>query len=337
MRIVLDLRAGGWLGGRYYLQNLALALASLPAHERPTVFGLGPADEASEFNGLLERVTSPPPEADVIFPNWNMPLRSRIAQVHWIPDMQHRRMRGTFSAMERLKREYAFLRFALPARRIVVSSETVRRDAARAYPLIHGKLRVLKFRSCVPMSTLRASLGDTLALYGLEPGYVFLPNQFWKHKNHQVAFAAAERFKETLVCSGATHDSRDPQYFERVTSKIPPNVRIVGVVPRADYLQLVRGASVVLQPSRFEGWSSTVEDARAFGKPVVLSDIAVLREQAPENAWFFPPDDPDALVSAVDEAIASTATAEDAALMIQANRIAEYGRAFVALVREATG
>lgn len=337
MKIALDLRAGGWLGGRYYLQNLALALAQLPEDERPELVGVAPADEDDEFAGLLEPARELPADADLVFPNWNVAPRGPVTQLHWIPDLQHRRLRGTFSAVERLKREVAFVRFALPARRIVVSSDAVRRDAARAYPPFARKLRVLRFTTVVPEPVAAADPQEVLARYELEPGYLLLANQFWQHKNHAVAFAAARELGRTLVCTGATTDHRRPGYFAELTRDLPPSVRILGVVPRVDYLQLVRGADALVQPSLFEGWSSIVEDGRAFGKPIALSDIAVHREQDPPGGRFFDPHDPASLAAAVQQALAVDAPAERDALALQSERVVAYARAFVALAGEARG
>ena len=335
MKVALDLRAGGWLGGRYYLQNLVLALARLPDGERPELVGVAPGGEDAEFGGLLEPAAELPPDADLVFPNWNVPPRAGPAQLHWIPDLQHRRLRGTFSAVERLKREVAFIRFALPARRIVVSSDAVRRDAAQAYPPFARKLRVLRFTTVMPDRLVGSDPAATLARYELDHGYLFLPNQFWQHKNHAVAFAAARDLGRTLVCTGATADHRRPDYFAALTRDLPPNVRILGVVPREDYLQLVRGAAALVQPSLFEGWSSIVEDARAFGKPIALSDIAVHREQDPARGQFFDPHDPASLRSAVERALSATPPDEAEALAVQAERVAAYARAFVGLAAEA--
>jgi len=335
VKVALDLRAGGWLGGRYYLHNLALALAQLPEAERPRLVGIAPGDEAEEFAGLLTPVPELPPDADIVFPNWNVPPRTAATQLHWIPDLQHRRLRGTFSRTERLKRELAFVRFSVPARRIVVSSESVRRDAARAYPPFARKLHVLRFATVVPPELRASDPTESLARYGLEPGYLLLPNQFWKHKNHGVAFAAAGELGRVLVCTGSTDDHRDPGYFARLTRDLPESVRILGVVPRDDYLQLLRGAAAVIQPSLFEGWSSIVEDARAFGKPIALSDIAVHREQSPPGGHFFPAGDPAALAGAVESAVGEGSVAEPDAFVAQRERALSYARTFVALVAEA--
>jgi glycosyltransferase involved in cell wall biosynthesis len=312
VKVVLDLRAGSWLGGRYYLQNLALALHSLPPDERPELVALTGGDDADDVAGVADAAAELPEDADIVFPNWELRGRTAAAQLHWIPDLQHRRLPGNFSRNERLKRNVAFVRFAVRARRVVVSSEVVRRQAARAYPPFARKLRVLHFTTVVPPAAVAADPCEILARYELPERFLLLPNQFWAHKNHEVAFAAMAQIDVPLICTGATEDRRRPEYFTRLLESLEAGgardrVRILGVVPRGDYLQLVRAAAVVVQPSLFEGWSSVVEDARAFGKPIALSDIPVHREQDPAGARYFAPADPRQLAAAIADALAAPA------------------------------
>ncbi len=53
----------------------------------------------------------------------------------------------------------------------------------------------------------------------------------------------------------------------------------------------MRRAAAIIQPSYFEGWSMLVEDCRALGKQIILSDIPIHREQSPPDATFFNPND----------------------------------------------
>ena len=53
----------------------------------------------------------------------------------------------------------------------------------------------------------------------------------------------------------------------------------------------------LINPSRFEGWSTTVEEAKSFGVPMILSDIDVHREQTGGVARYFGTDDPEALAN----------------------------------------
>jgi hypothetical protein len=51
----------------------------------------------------------------------------------------------------------------------------------------------------------------------------------------------------------------------------------------------------IINPSYFEGWSTTVEEAKILDLKILLSDISVHREQNPEKAEYFSPDDPQKL------------------------------------------
>jgi hypothetical protein len=54
----------------------------------------------------------------------------------------------------------------------------------------------------------------------------------------------------------------------------------------------MKNSLAIIQPSLFEGWSTVVEDAKALNKWILLSDIAVHREQIKENVDFFNPKKP---------------------------------------------
>ena len=44
-----------------------------------------------------------------------------------------------------------------------------------------------------------------------------------------------------------------------------------------------------INPSKFEGRSSTVEQAKSMGKKIILSNINIHKEQKPRNANYFDP------------------------------------------------
>lgn len=65
----------------------------------------------------------------------------------------------------------------------------------------------------------------------------------------------------------------------------------------------VASADVIVQPSRWEGWGMTVSEALVLNKPVVVSDLPVLREQVfqGKNGFLCPLDDDEAFVKAIEE------------------------------------
>ncbi|MEQ1667697.1 MAG: glycosyltransferase, partial [Sulfuriferula sp.] len=145
------------------------------------------------------------------------------------------------------------------------------------------------------------------AKYKFDGKYLLLPNQFWKHKNHQVVIEAlgllvAEGKKVLVLSTGNTEDYRHPKYFELLMARakklnVSESFYPLGLVPANDLTALMLHSSAIINPSFFEGWSTTIEEAKSLGKPVVLSDIPVHHEQNPSLANFFLPNDANELAT----------------------------------------
>jgi glycosyltransferase involved in cell wall biosynthesis len=96
----------------------------------------------------------------------------------------------------------------------------------------------------------------------------------------------------------------------------------------------------LINPSLFEGWSTTVEEAKSLGKRIILSNIRVHLEQNPPGGLFFDPNDPNDLSIRLAEAWIWPA-GHDSNLMVQAQnhlqaRIESFGREYVQIIQEAT-
>ena len=120
------------------------------------------------------------------------------------------------------------------------------------------------------------------------------------------------------------------------------NFLLLGWVPYAHLFQLMRQSVAVLQPSRFEGWSTTVEEAKSLGKQVLVSDIAVHREQAPARARYFAVDDASALAAQLAEAWSSHDAAADARAAAEADaalpaRTRAFAETYESIVLDAVG
>ncbi|MGO7565077.1 glycosyltransferase, partial [Rhizobium johnstonii] len=72
-----------------------------------------------------------------------------------------------------------------------------------------------------------------------------------------------------------------------------------GETGTGDLAPLATASMDLLNPSLFEGWSTTVEEALSWGVPLILSDLEVNREQAGEAAVFFDSHDAQALADAL--------------------------------------
>ena len=316
-------------GGRFTAGVLNRVPTSLARGDPP--FGLGRAALSAAV--------------DVLFPTLKTP-RPHPTLLPWIYDLQHLDEPQFFTAPERWLRTHAFRGAARSAWIIVASSETMANRFVTQFPEAAGKVRVLRFTTVPDEDWLAPDPAYVLERYGLPPDFLLLPGQFWTHKDHLTAFAALGRLREmgrraVLVCTGSTDDYRSPGHIRLIRRylaehRLEDDVRILGVVPRSDYVQLVRAATLIIQPSRYEGWSSVVEDARALGKRIVLSDIAVHLEQAPPGGLYFGTGDATAFAGRIVEGLElPLPTDERTAMTDQAERINAYARTFTQIAREA--
>jgi glycosyltransferase involved in cell wall biosynthesis len=325
-----------WAGGYNYQSNLFAALARFrPGEFAPIVFAGNGADEnelagpaaipgvevirSGAFDGQaglakalalgLDGAAAESFQAHRVdavvesarFFGWRLPLPS----VAWIPDLQHRSLPHLFTRAGRWRRETGFRVQIASGRTIMLSSESALRDFRTYYPRARNRVCVVRFATQPPDALLDTDPSAVIATYGLPEGYFYLPNQFYRHKNHQLVVEALtilrDRGVDVVVCaSGSTEDPREPGHFEQVAAEVrrrglEAQFRHVGIIPLSHVYALLRASTAMVNPSRFEGWSTTVEEAKSFGTPMILSDIGVHREQTAGTARYFGVDDPAAL------------------------------------------
>ena len=244
-------------------------------------------------------------EIDVYYPAIFRAMSSPKA-IAWIPDFQHCLWPQFFPAHEREIREREALAMLSQASLLVFSSRTVQADFQRFFPGQSIPTAVLPFYSLPEPHWFSGDPQQTAANYALPEKFFICCNQFWLHKNHKLLGDALAWVKRTqgeriaLVCTGSDADYRSASYpslLGRYWQSLGIDDQIVrlGMIPRSDQLQLIRRSLAVIQPSLAEGWSTVVEDARALGKPLYLSEIPVHREQAPPGSRLFSPWDAPAL------------------------------------------
>lgn len=277
--------------------------------------------------------------------------RSPVRTMSWIPDFQEIHLPHLFPQDDIARRAADHATFVRDAVRVILSSEDARRDLLAIHPQAAAKARVLHFVSGVGKvaPTDAATLRDR---YDLPDRFFHVPNQLWAHKNHglileALALLARRGIAATVIATGATEDYRDPGFASRFQERIAimglaPRFRLAGLVPFADVAGLLRHSVAVINPSLFEGWSTTVEEAKSLGKRVLLSDIAVHREQAPARGRFFATDDAAALADAMADTLAGYDPAEERRAAERAaadlpGRMQAFARAFEELALEAAG
>ena len=235
-----------------------------------------------------------------------------IPTLGWVPDLQHRHLPDLFDRRTWLFREARYRLLSRFATRILVQSQAGNADLLELAPDAAGKVDVLPFViTPVPRERQpdRAELDER---YALPDRYLHLPNQFWVHKNHRLVIEALRLLRGRapgvqVVATGVTRDRRRPAHFPELMARVRAagvsgSFRVLGVVPYEHVTALIREAVALVNPSLFEGWSTTVEEAKSLGKRVLLSDIPVHREQDPPGGEFFDPADPEQLAEVMWEA-----------------------------------
>lgn len=223
--------------------------------------------------------------------------RSTVPSITWIPDFQELSFPEFFSADECAARHRNLVKSCRHASRVLLSSNAALSDLRNSGLGNGAETAVLPFVAAVPPPSSLIGRGELRTKYGVGERFFHLPNQFWIHKNHKLVIEAIALLKQQgksfeVIATGNTHDSRQPDHFASlldIAAKlgVAHLFRPLGVVPYPDLMSLMRHAVAVINPSKFEGWSTTVEEAKSLGKSILLSDIPVHREQAPDRATFF--------------------------------------------------
>jgi glycosyltransferase involved in cell wall biosynthesis len=221
-------------------------------------------------------------------------------------DFQHKYFPQNFTPEDCRSRDDHFAELLKQAKAVIVNSRGAAADIARFVPQGTARVFALPFAPA-PSPDWFEDLPETLPRYGVKPPFFIISNQFWVHKDHATAFdafriVANENHEISLVCTGSTAGSRDTDHFPRLMSKLKTwgldqRVRILGLIPKRDQIEVMKHACAVIQPTLFEGGpgGGSVYDAVALDVPAIVSDIPVNREVEGPAVEFFTAGDAAAL------------------------------------------
>ena len=196
----------------------------------------------------------------------------------------------------------AFLKTMIPrflrrADAIIAVSECTKRDAVRVYHVPPQKIRVIH----EGVDPRFKPLDDPDHRHAVRRKYN-LPDRFILHvgtieprKNLPLLFGAlsAPAMEDVrLVVAGKMGWLTEPIFAQLNESGARDRVLFIGYAPDEDLPALISTASLLVMPSRYEGFGLPVLEAMACGTPVVASNTSSLPEVGGDAALYASPDDP---------------------------------------------
>jgi len=326
---IINYRLGGWLGVSNYYKNFFNSLRSLKNSKiRPIIItdNYITAKEKLFFKGvpiiktnLIDRKSRIKKMINIFLINIfgknifldqflkknNIKIishtsylgkNSGIISLKWFPDFQEIHLPKLFSSKQLFARSYDIKMAEKHSTKIIVSSKSVRNDLKKINKKAYNKSLIFKHVNEILKPENLKNFGYLKKKYAIKKKYFFLPNHFWKHKNHIVVLKALNHLKNKIdfeiIACGNTTDYRSPEHFNYLNGyikekKLKKSFKILGVLPFNEVLSLMKHSICVLNPSLSEGWSNTVDQANCYGKKILLSDLGVHKEQKPYRGIYF--------------------------------------------------
>ena len=216
-------------------------------------------------------------------------------------DFQEIHNKNNFSIRDRILRKFNTLMCYKHANKVIVGGEHALSDYKNILKKKNTNGIVLSQPAFIE-EFKKVSKIKLLKKYNLSKlnNFIYMPNQFWLHKNHIVVMRALHflnkenyinKNKINIVCSGNTGDPRHPNHIIELlkfkNDNSINNFHIIGMIPYNDLLNFFYYADAILNPSTSEGWSNTVEQAKSFGKKIILSNIPSHLEQKNNKCMIF--------------------------------------------------
>ncbi len=279
---------------------------------------------ADKLRRVQERLIAVDGNSVLFAPNYFLPPwfdRCRGALVATVHDLSFRKVPATLRDSTRRDLEAHFQSTVERAERILTDCRTVRTelletgliDGSRVHAVILGP-------GSVSPETRSESPENVPPRYALHVGTLEprkgLPTLFaaWRllrKRNtalHSRASGVAPEAREwnmppSLVLCGGLGWKSDGLKSEIDQARAEGWLVHYGYLPDEQVAALYQDALLVTVPSIYEGFGLPAVEAMAFGIPLVLSDIPVLREVAGDAAIYAPPEQPEAWADALTQVL----------------------------------
>ena len=230
--------------------------------------------------------------------NCFLPLVRPCRGVVTIQDLAFEAWPADFGAVTGRKYRTIVPLAARSAERIICPSEFTRDDLCARYGVDAAKVRVIPLAPALPLAAHAhaAAAPAARATNGASTPYLLAVGDLRAKKNLGPLVSAFRRLR--AGASGVPHrlvlagiDTGEGERLRALAGGEP--MQLTGYVTDSRLDELIRGADVVVHPSRYEGFGLVVLEAMTRGTPVAAARATALPQTGGEAAAYFDPADAD--------------------------------------------
>lgn len=238
-------------------------------------------------------------DIDIISHTSFLGSKSKIPSIKWFPDFQDYHFPENFSLRQKIARKFDLILSTIHSTKIMVSSKSVLNDLYKISRSAFKKTVILHHFNQVNKKGIK-KISEIRKKYNkkIPKNFIYLPNHYWKHKNHLIVFKSLNYIKKKLnkkiylVTTGNNNDYRFPDHKKNLDNYLRKNnienqIFHLGIINKVEVYSLMRSCKLMINPSLSEGWGNTIDHSINFKKYIILSKIPVHIEQNPPNGIFF--------------------------------------------------
>lgn len=193
------------------------------------------------------------------------------------------------------------------AHAIIAVSEATKRDLTRLYGVPAEKITVIHEAAAPHFRPASAEqIARVRERYGLPEHYILRVGTIEPRKNLERLLDALELLQRSdptirLVVVGSKGWLYQRFFKKLYRSELRYAVILTGHIRDEDLPAIYSGATLLVEPSLYEGFGLPVLEAMACGTPVVCSNTSSLPEVGGDAAYYFDPQDSAAMAEAIGE------------------------------------
>jgi len=234
----------------------------------------------------------------MVMMTFSAPLFSSCKVIMTIHDMIHLVFSDHYSLLKNLYYKIIVKGAAHKASRIITNSENSKKDIVRFLTIPENKIQSINigFDGRIIQNNTDTSKSDIIKKYGIPGEFILFVGNEKPHKNAANAINAFELFlkkRGTAHCLVLIGISR--KFVEEITKRGLSDsiIPFDAINNDGDLFSLYCASSLLLYPSRYEGFGLPILEAMACGAPVITSNNSSIPEVAGDAAIMVDPENID--------------------------------------------